>query len=549
MKKQMIKYFLLSVLSLAFAISCAPTPAEQEPEQVVASEGIELKVDKVSDYTCEISLKPVGAANYYGYMVLASDEVVSFDSLKFYRGVYAPKGLKFELFKYAKVKDTVIAFSGLKPNTGYVIYAVSSSTTGVPSKLVTSHIKTTDTGKPELLKSAGAPDGAITLSFSEPVTMAAGAVLTVKYYAGNSVPFLTTKPKPSLGSVTLGADKFTFEGNSAKTKVSGLPAGAKYSVHAPEGAFVDVKNNPTAAPIAGGYFGIANKNFKLGKFEIPDTVRTINDKLFFGLGSESLGFVVYKGKLYPGVDAVNEKGAVGSFEYYFKDNGRLSYEKIDLTSDNYGASDDFSKGYFTMAKPPHSGDSVKVTIPEGAYIDIFGNSNDPATCSFVYYHNLSDFIGTYEVVGKDAVSNSDIKDYIVIAKSDKKHITLSEGGVDVQKPVNLMIKYWLKTMTGAGMSNVYGYWDSVNNKVTLYQGNKLFYTDPVASVSYFFSKTEGAVMTFAATTGGYLSLPSGPVLLYGNDNKIREIEPKSFKAFRINSSVKIDEGKNLPADI
>lgn len=549
MKKQLLKYFSLSALSLAFAISCAPTPAEPGPDPVMASEGIELKVDKVTDYGCEISLAPKGAANYYGYMVLASDKVVPFDSLGFYRGTYTKDALKFELFKYTSVKDTVVVFKGLKPNTDYVVYAVSSSPTGVPSNLVSAQIKTTDTGNPEMLQSAGAPDGGIVLSFSEPVTMASGAVLTVRYYAGSSIPFLTTRPRPSIGSVVLGADKFTFDGNMAKTKVEGLPAGALYSVHAPAGAFVDVKNNP-CDKIVGGYYKIANKNFKLGKFEVPDTLRTIVNDILFGLGKDGLGFVVDGDKLVPGVDAVNENGAVGSFKYYSNDNGRISYEVIKLTSENYSVLKDFSKGFFSMTITPKQGDSVKVTIPEGAYIDIYGNSNAADSVCFVYYHDLSDFIGTYKVTGKDLVADSDITDYIVIDKSDKKYITVQEEGDNIQKPVNVMIKYWLKTMTAAGASNVYGYWDYINNNVTFYQGKAAFYTD-ASSVSYFFSTEDDFSLVLEAPTGGYLFEPSSLVELYSGagPDKVRSITVDTFEAVRISKSTEINAGTNLPADI
>lgn len=547
--KQMFKYLALIFSVAGLAAACLPTPAEQGPENVKASYSIELNVENVSDYGCDISLKPNGPANYYGYLVVASDEVEALDSLKLYRGAYAKAGVGFELFKYASVKDTVVKFKKLQPNTNYVVYAVSSSSTGVPSKVVSAQLITTDTGNPELLNSAGEVDGAITLSFSEPVTMASGASLIVKYYASYSIPFWTNNPRPSVGSVVIGADKFTFEGNTAKTKVEGLPAGAKYSIHAGEGAFVDVKNNP-CSKIAAGYFDLGNKNFQLGKIEVPDTLRTIVHDILFGFGKDGLGFFPYQGALYPGIDAVNENGAVGSLEYYFNDDGRLSYEKIKLASDNYSALDDFSKGYFTITKVPHVGDSVRVTIPEGAYIDIYGNSNDSTTVSFVYYHDLSDFIGTFEVTGRDTVSHSNIKDYIVIDRTDKKYVIVQEGGESVQKPVNLMIKYWLKTMTDPSAENIYGYWDSLNNEIIFYQGNKAFYTD-ASAVPYFFSTEADYVLTFEAFTGAHFYEPDAPVELYSGAGfaKVRGIDEHSFEAVRISKSTKINTATNMPADI
>lgn len=553
--KKLIKYFAVFAAIAGLSVSCRLGEEEPAPKRVVSSDAIDLKVDNVTDCGCDITLTPKAAANYYGYMIMQSDKVEKIDSLIFYRGGYKDKAVSFELFKYENEKTKKITFSKLTPNVDYVVYAVSSSTTGVPSAVVAKRILTTDTGRPEIVDLNAVSIDTLVLKLSEPVSVAPGAKVEVKYYAGQSAEFLLApkEAKPSIGTIEIPADKIKLDttGMVAVMKLDGIHPGALYSVKCDEGTFLDVLSNKNAS-VKKGYLQAGKVPFKLGAFEIPEPLKSAFDPIYFDMGADGIGFIPYKGSLYPAVDpfAETEEGTPGTVDFFVNEGTRHTVDKVALPPyDGYNFDEDEAKGVIMLPKIPHNGDSVMITLPKGAYMDIYGNPSAADTIYCHYSYDESDFVGTYVASARDTVAQKDTNVFIILDKSDKEYVTVKVGGADVVKPANLMVKYWLTSMVDPSV-NVYGYWNSVDNTITLYLGGVAFHTDGGGKQYFFSNGVEDYVLTLEAPTSGYIKDASLPLELYAGSpaEKVLGLKGDSFEALKVSSSVEIDAAKNRPVD-
>lgn len=474
--KNLLRYFSFSVVMAVMVASCTPTPAESGLAPVKKSEGIELKVDNITDTGFDITLTPKGEANYYGYMVVAADEVQHIDSLDFYRGGYEEQALAFELFKYAEAKTKKIELGELTPNASYVVYAVSSSTTGVPSEVAAAKVLTTD-GEAPSIEGIEGTDSTMVLAFSEPVVAGAGKV-NFKVYAPYTW-YDSGATEDTYDEFDVDVTKATIDGGVVVLPID-VPTGAWYTVSYPAGAFKDLKGNPcgginSSIAIVGGKLSRKGILIRLegaaidmkAKFDAAETGAAYNTITF-----ESD---------YPVFDVDDE--AKGTSTLTFSNASKTTTVNL-VPKKTIGVVElipgTFS-GIIILTEFGTAGDVVTLKVHEGLYYDIFGNTNKAFEIKYTYLPKAEEFIGEYEVSGKLSSTNSADTTKIVISKSDKDVVNF--GGKDM--PVNIMITEFL------GVSSVtnplYGYYDETKETLAFYPNSNAFFTDTAKGLKYYYT--------------------------------------------------------------
>lgn len=238
-----MKKLFTYIAMFAAAVSCQDMYGpEQTPIKPVASEGIEVSVLNVGDNDVTFVLAPKGEATYYSYLVDMSETAEALDSAAVLACSY--EGVAAGTIKWtaAAPKDTVTV-SRLASNATYQIYAVAGSSMGIPSAVVNTSFKTSDKVAPVLAEAYETADSVVVISFNEPVVRGTGKIVA-GVYAMNSAEIAKGQP---IGTIPVEESWVAVSGNSVQISVSGLPAGAFYSINYEEGAFTDVCKNKVAA--------------------------------------------------------------------------------------------------------------------------------------------------------------------------------------------------------------------------------------------------------------------------------------------------------------
>jgi len=423
---------ILAILSLAVVVvACKDMygPASESTDTVEAT-AISLTVTNVTDESFDVTLSPSSEALYYSYVVMQSAEAEELDPALVYSLSYS--GVEEGIFKYSDKPKVTFTVTGLKPNTAYQVYAVSSSSTGVPSEVAVKSVLTSDGVNPAIAKASYDDETCtLTLGFSEAVSYVEGKAITVKYYAGQLDDILEDVP---VGTGTV--DKVSVSGNTAEITFSGVPAGAHVSVSYEDGAFADAVGNPIDA-LTSGYtkdedgeldseglcFQRENVEFELSIYGgedvevISDLTAPIwmsvpEDVTIASFDSDAEGTI-----LYEGVTAKHEYvigyGAAGGYGFGWNGNYNCA-----LTYPNAGEQ-------YTGRPDPNPGEMLTITIPP-FLTDIYGNTNaefviGPAL--FSYGFTVDDIIGTYQhdgTSGYGASYNEDPWTFTIAASDDEE---------------------------------------------------------------------------------------------------------------------------------
>lgn len=434
-----------------------------EPEQSLPwekAEGVDITFADVTDNSFKVTVAPKGEATYYSYLVDESPNAVALDSSKLYAVKYS--SVKQGTVQWTSEKPSyTFEVKDVKPNTVYQVYAVAGSKTGVPGSVEVKSIKTTDGVNPALVD-AKANDNAITFVFSEAVAAGEG-VVKARYFARYSTEYPIAQDK-EVGEVE---GTFEIKGNQAVVTFEGIPAGAYYSPSFPAGTFVDSANNPVAE-LKSGWTVVDESLAPYGVYgrRAFDTfeINAIEDESFTDpyatfVTTSSRPIVKF------GVDPETSAAYVAKAE--FKSKGKTV--SLDLNAnDSYLFKDNLVA--YILPEAPEFGSYITVTIPEGAFTDMYGNSSAEwsYTAILSYGYTLDDIVGTYSC-SFNSYFNGELNDGIIITTLDDE----GDGGVapleDAEAPevpewANVKITYF------AGLYlqyPIYGLFDTVAGTLTL----------------------------------------------------------------------------------
>ena len=480
-----MKRILTYVTMLTLAVACNDLYGPEETPLTPDKAGsIEISISDVTDNSFKVTVSPASESSYYAYLVDEAAAAVELDAAKLYEVKYS--SVAQGNVKWTKENPSYTFEVAAKPNTTYQVYAVAGSPMGNPGDIAVKSVKTSDVVNPVFADYATAEDEtSVQLLFSEDVAVAGD--LTVRYFkrwtATNDI-----FNDQEAGCVTVPASDIAVSGKIAAATISGIPAGAYYTIAWGEGAFVDMAGNKVAAMESGFYTTEAGSLAPYGlygraPFEGFDVTPI-----------EATSFAEYTDPFVTGfnTESVVVKGAeaAGAVATYVLGNKTVT---IDLTYDaDYG----YAQGYCVVYLPeePDRGAIVTITIPADSFIDEWGNGNNEFTHTAVYSYGytLEDIVGTY---AGPAISywNGNTELSFSIAESD-----------DPEKGNVMITGTYMGLPCSAG--NIYADFDFHGGLLTIPDW-QLFFQHPTAGDVYF--ALNGAdYMTLYMGQSGVLSSPS-----------------------------------------
>lgn len=444
----MKKYLSLAILAtIAIAGGCTkelygPAP---EPEAKVEAKGISVKVSEVKDSSFVVSLTPEDtSAVYYSYAVVEG-ALSAVDSSSLYSDGYKSAAVASGVIKNVSPYTSSVAVGGLTPNTAYTVYAVSSSSTGVPGSVSSVSVTTSDNLAPYIVDDA-TKENVASLQFSEPVYFVEGSAVTVNYYGINSSEHDIYNNDPvgtATASVRVNEDVAVFV-------LSDVPDGAYYTVSFPEGAFTDAAGNKAEA--LESYFaqtssgdlgaaGLAGRVSTKAYSFVADSVEIVTDL------AAPIALAYPEGT----TPARVSNKVTGTITYVTASAGTATYSSIApganggylLNATNSGVVVYPNIGEAYSGRPePARGATVTIEVPADYVIDIYGNGNAAYTVGpFLYsygYTAADDLFGSYEVSSTSAYAKygyGPYTDTLTLAASDSTGFDVAFSGTLAGLPV------------------------------------------------------------------------------------------------------------------
>lgn len=434
--KKLIIY--LSVFVAIIATSCTDF-GEENQLTLPSAPSVEISSITAESQSITFTLAPSGTAGYYSYLVVESaesDSTLQADQILKQTASGKAKGL----INYEEESTKTIVISDLTPYTVYQIYAVASSTDGVVSEITNKNIRTKDDGGLPSPASVSLADSTVTITFGEPIQSGTGK-LYVSYFAKNTLS--GSKPlviKPGFEEfnpqdIEVDRERLTVSGRTLKVKLPAAPAGAYASITYDAGVVLDLEGNASnayirkadtlinGAPSRGLTVRLATEQWSLrSEFEDvkPDTLVSFTDwsnlEIF----------------------ALPEAGTTVSKRISSK-TPTVNYKEVNKNTTVNVTEWGVANGLplFYLPEEPNFGSILDLSIPEGAFEDVYGNVNNALMIKdnylYSYGYDFEDVVGTYDI---DVVSNWDG--------------ALTETGIVIEKDVDsdtLLIKNLLSPGT------------------------------------------------------------------------------------------------------
>lgn len=355
------------------------------------------------------TVKPNGTAGYYSWVLVKSEEVdttileASDQVLKL-----EVSGVDNGITEYAEKAEISATVSGLTPFTVYQIYAVASSVDGVNGDVVNVEFRTLDDGSKPTPQKVEIADTTVTLTFHEPLNIGTGKVF-VSYFAKNTVSGsnpLVVDPgyeEFNMQDMEIPEEGLSVLGSNLIIELPEAPAGAYASITYESGAVLDLEGNGCSAyttkadtlisgiPSRGITVRVATKSWGLNsEFEEsnPDTVATFaewEDLVIAAFADSEITVAKKISTIVP--------------TFMYKQPGKV----VTLDVATWGLMSGVP--VFLLPEEPARGATVDLSVPEGAFEDVYGNTSTALYVEgnylYSYGYTFDDITGIYDV---DAVS-------------------------------------------------------------------------------------------------------------------------------------------------
>ncbi len=454
------------------------------------------------------TVKPAGTAGYYSWVLVKSEEVDS-------TILDAPdrvlkqqiSGVETGIRNYAEQPDATVNISGLTPFTVYQLYAVASSVDGVNGEVKNIQFRTLDDGSKPTPQAVEIADTTVTLTFHEPLNLGTGKVF-VSYFAKNTVSGdkpLVVEPgfeQFNAQDIEIPTEGLSVSGSKLLIELPNAPAGAYASITYEDGAVLDLEGNGSSAyaakadtlingaPSRGITVRVAVKAWDLhSEFEEsnPDTVATFaewDDLIIPALAGEGI--------------TVAKKIASTISTVMYRQPGKVV--TLDVTT--WGVMDGVP--VFLLPEEPARGATVDLSVPEGAFEDVYGNTNTALVVEgnylYSYGYTLDDILGTYQLNGIRtngvAVTETDITIMADEESSDENAVLIKGLGMN---------------LFGIAETTVEATFDPVGGTLTVpdWQILAVDWTHPTAGTADILFSTYGSpAIVFAVPTPGTITSAS-----------------------------------------
>ena len=396
MKKILSHIAVLAAMVLS-ATACMDKvfPEGTEPTKAQPVGNIKIAISEVTDNSFKVSITPEGTPLFYSYLV-AEGTPVELDAEKLYQGKYSDMAQAVVNFK----EQSSVSFTvETAPNTDYTVYAVNSSSEGNLGEIVTASVKSTDGVNPAP-KTYKNDANVLTLTFSENVEYVEGTEIEATIYASAVDSYLDVSQ--AMGKVK--TTNVKVSGDAATITFKDLPTGCWYSVNVPAGAFLDEVGLPTPAINSSmSYDAAAKKVNKTGiccqiksgvmEVKVPDVKVITNYAAYINIDCPQ-----YIQQAFNATQLKEKEIDPVTYTVYHEEKDKTVETTYTLqTAPYYGATSMKTFGV-RLSEKPAAGDYVSIHIPEGVWIDVFGNVNPEITIGpalFSFGYSIDDVAGVY----------------------------------------------------------------------------------------------------------------------------------------------------------
>ena len=421
----MKKYlFTLSAILMLLVAGCEMFPPDDSqiaPEAGTAPEIIISQptadpndTHRLRDSSFTVTIVPAAGTGFYAYLI--TDDSVAVDGAALLAQDYS--GLYTGLVDMAE-KDTLVieanAEGGIVSGTTYYVFAVGASKSqGIASEVVCETVLTSNVNTPSPLTFSAASDGSyVEVTLNDVVKRGEGKVYYNAYYPYTGATYFTDR-------VEVPADSVLVSGKTVRVNTPDLPNGLIVTITWDEGAFVNSDGNNVVAfanSIYGGldYFD-QTQSYGVGiLYRIPPVAWEFNYPSIALKDKDGKDSLVTTANDTIGIDCVNGGMLLVPdstlFQYTQADYFTVTYENQDGSQLNYYTSgaNSFALNadgdvvfFVDPARMPEKGTWMSISIPEGCFVDQYGNYNAEFTSNsnFIYSfgYTMNDLYGTYSTV-------------------------------------------------------------------------------------------------------------------------------------------------------
>ncbi len=393
---KMKKYLLFGFATLAMAVSCTEFRNE-DPVEILPSDEtptvslVETTADGVYSMTATITA-PEGTT-YYSYLVAEGEADASYTASALYSLTYS--GLDQAAVKYATTPTTTLDFEDLSPDVTYTLYAVAGNEQGFTSEVATTSIKISNQETPAP-SSFSYSNGVMSVTFSEPITLASDAVVTASVYAQSTF----------VEEVEITTDGLSVDGSTLNITAPEVYAAAYVYFTWDEG--IVVNSASTSAPAYSGssivfqetpvnfdlYIGTKDDNGDFVVDENGDYVEADGSTIYFSSNSDVVALFTDGTE----IDAYGTGGAT----YTIYESGKTVTYTLTAGTD-YGLAESYTTVTAFFPEEPTYGATASISFDAGAFVDVYGNISNAISTGDIYYRSRSldadCILGTYTLAG------------------------------------------------------------------------------------------------------------------------------------------------------
>ena len=512
----MKKYLFIIASLLLAATACTTFKDEASIKEVIPSNPL-VQISDVVDDGFTFTVTPAAGTGFYSYAVIPgkAEELNPTTLLK----VGYKTSVKAGTVDFTKeTAPFSFKMEGLPYNTTYTVYAVAASELGNVGNVVSSTVTTSDNSKPAIV-SYTRKGNVLTVTFSENVTTPSEKrKASANYYAINAVKIgaggtISQDGKQGEGDVAIACNGKTATLTVTLDGTNPLPDGAYYTVSFGTGLFQDESGNSIesvsseigvtsagAIGFSGLYGRVAAGTFAIEGDAEREVVVDGEEKVEYGI-PEGVTFAKFAANAAAGITVKNTTSSKTTSVTY------------NLTP---GEGFTVSKGVISLELPADftakAGDEVTFAISEGALVDIYGNTSDPFSASYLFTKEgleITDIIGAYSVVAFSYFDDAEVEDSFILVESNDA----SKG--------NVMFSNLFGDDLDEGLF-VYAYFDTEAGTLTVADWQPMWYSSKY--VGYWMFTVNGAdEVTFKVPAPGKINDPDNwfGYYIYGESESAR----------------------------
>ncbi len=543
-----MKKLTLAILAGAAIAAACTKFAEDKPIVFDNATAPTVTITAVSDESVEVTVAAAEGTSFFSYAVIPGP-AGNADAATLLKGSYAKNAVAYKdgnaaaVSNYKDVQVVTMTIDGLTPYTEYTVYAVANTAMGSVSEVTYATARTTDGTVPALAGyDTQEKDGMMiyAVEFSDPVVLTGQGTVTAHFFAANS--------EADANNMLQEYSSFDLPKECLATEDNYLYALIPASKYIP-GAFVFLTyTEGVVANGAGGknaaysntvlsadlktYKGLIER-YKTVTFDLSLTDPALSDGSEGGEGSMEGGdeedpepeyfgdwtelmMTAYSAGDYPLASTV--PGAEVKVKAV-DGNGRT----VTYTVNKYGIVADNLVGAF-LNEAPGFGVSISLSIAEGSFEDLFGNSNSEFTAEDAWYcsygYTLEDVLGTYTATGTNAFTGESVSYQLVIEKSDNEEY----GNVMITDYLGFEGNLYCEYNGDAGYLKIWEYDIFAGTQETGY----CTYFNDAGDQSFFFEPGHISTSAFVCV----MDVAGGKVAGFAKDSSGNQMDYKNFDAVR-----------------